>query len=77
MFNLAINIDLLYITNITIAEFQGPDGYTDEIIISGPADEKEFMKHAEDWCETNNSLIGEINHVGDHFIAQVSPDDYK
>ena len=38
--------------NITISEFHGPDGYANEIIISGDIDKTQAKGYLEDWCET-------------------------
>ena len=63
--------------NITISEFRGPDGYANEIIISGDIDEIQAKDYAEDWCDTNNCLLNEIKFVDGYFIAGVSSDDYE
>ena len=63
--------------DITLIELNKISGFTGEIKILSSTDEKEVRKHGEDWCEINNSIVDEIRHIGNFFIAPVSPDDYS
>jgi hypothetical protein len=62
--------------SITITKTNNTDEHFTEIKITGSSDEKEVTRFVEDWCETHNFFLTEINPVEDHFIARVCSDDF-
>lgn len=51
--------------------------HTNERKVSGAFDEIEAKDYVEDWGDTNNCLLNEINFFDVYFIVRVSSDDYK